>query len=87
MSVIITCIHQFNKPEVNIKYLIFHKKTVMRRLSSRESFGCMEFFDFAVLSDGVKSDSGSGGSGNHSLTEEKSEKTRIVGEKNRGKPT
>ncbi len=59
----------------------------MRRLSSRESFGCMEFFDFAVLSDGVKSDSGSGGSGNHSLTEEKSEKTRIVGEKNRGKPT
>lgn len=38
-------------------------------------------FDFAVLSDGVKSDSGSGGSGNHSLTEEKSEKTRIVGEK------
>lgn len=37
-------------------------------------------FDFAVLSDGWKSNSGSGGSGNHSLTQEESEKTGIGGE-------
>lgn len=48
-----------------------------------------DLFGFEVLSDGWKTDSGSGGSGNHiySLTEEESEKTTIGGEKTRGKTT
>lgn len=63
-------------------------------MSNCESFGCMEsqradLFGFEVLSDGLKTDSGSGGSGSHiySLTEEESEKTRSGGEKKQRKTT
>jgi len=46
-------------------------------------------FGFVVLSDGLKTDSVSGGSGSliHSLTQEESEKTRNGGEKKTTKKT